>query len=174
MGYSIAVSGLDNDRQGGAEISRQNWKSPSTVSDQILWMRKGRETTPMHILKLVYLCHGWLLGLGNRALIHEPVEAWRYGPVVPSVYHAYKLFGGQPVNLRPADRTGDFDSDQMNALTLVDSGYGHLTAVQLSALTHRPGTPWDVTRKVFGVGHPIANGLIRDHFRTLAKNWELL
>ena len=62
--------------------------SPRPVAEQILWLR-GREieTTPMHVLKLVYLCHGWCLGFTGEALINEPVEAWTYGPVVPTVYH---------------------------------------------------------------------------------------
>ena len=44
----------------------------------------------MHVLKLVYVCHGWMLGIHGAPLITEPVEAWTYSPVVPTVYHRYK------------------------------------------------------------------------------------
>ena len=64
------------------------------VADQILWLRREIESTPMHMIKLVYLSHGWMLGLRERSLINEAVEAWRYGPVVPSVYHRFKSFVG--------------------------------------------------------------------------------
>ena len=37
----------------------------------------------MQVLKLVYYCHAWMLGLYGRPLIRQPIEAWRYGPVVP-------------------------------------------------------------------------------------------
>ena len=146
---------------------RQNAKSPQIVSDQILWLRRDRQmTTPMHVLKLVYLCHGWLLGSSNRILIYEPVEAWRYGPVVPSVYHVYKQFGGGNIDIEHVDRSSEFDQDQLEVFSFVDEVYGHLNAVQLSALTHRPGTPWDVTVRHYGYGHSIPNTLIRDHFET--------
>jgi uncharacterized phage-associated protein len=121
----------------------------------------------MHVLKLVYLCHGWTLGLHEMALIHEPVEAWRYGPVVPSVYHSYKSFGGGPIDTTPADRSGEFNRAQVEAIQLVHDVYGDFSAVQLSALTHRPGTPWDLTRKQYGLGAVIPDELILDHFKEL-------
>ncbi len=128
----------------------------------------------MHLIKLVYLCHGWLLALDDRPLIFEQVEAWRYGPVVPSIYHAYKFFGGSPIDVDTSDRTGDFDDGQQQAIQFVDGTYGHLSAIQLSALTHRPGTPWDVTRRLYGIGYPIENSLIRNHFKEIADKWDLL
>lgn len=42
--------------------------------------------TLMKIIKLVYIAHGWHLAHKKSPLISEPVEAWPYGPVVPSVY----------------------------------------------------------------------------------------
>ena len=61
--------------------------SPILVAEQILWLRREIDTTPMHVIKLVYLAHGWMLGFTSRALINEAVEAWTYGPVVPSTYY---------------------------------------------------------------------------------------
>ena len=149
------------------KIDRTTAKDPLIIAKQILWMRRDQSTTPMHILKQVYLCHGWLLGLASRTLIHEPVEAWQYGPVIPSVYHTYKIFRGDPVSAEPEDHGAELDDFQKFAITLVDAAYGHLTAVQLSALTHRPGTPWDVTQRTQGFGAIINDALILDHFSDL-------
>ena len=52
----------------------------------------------MHAIKLVYLCHGWMLGIYGRSLIGEPVEAWRYGPVVPERLPYFQV-------VRPATRS---------------------------------------------------------------------
>ena len=79
---------------------------PRTVAEQILWLRQDVPTTPMHVLKLAYLCHGWMLGVFGRGLIAEPAEAWRYGPVIPTVYHTYKSFRGEPIAVPLADRSG--------------------------------------------------------------------
>ena len=52
--------------------------------------KSGPSITPMQITKLVYLAHGWFLGFHKQPLIIEDVQAWRFGPVIPPVYHAFK------------------------------------------------------------------------------------
>ena len=144
-------------------------REPRLAAEQILWLRRGTETTPMHVLKLVYISHGWTLGLYGRSLINEPAEAWRYGPVVPSVYHRYKSFRGDPITTEPVDRSDAFDDEQRDVIQQVHEVYGDFTALQLSALTHKPGTPWDVTYREYGAGVIIRNELIRDYYKRLAE-----
>ena len=144
-------------------------REPRLAAEQILWLRRGTETTPMHVLKLVYISHGWTLGLYGRSLINEPAEAWRYGPVVPSVYHRYKSFRGDPITTEPVDRSDAFDDEQRDVIEQVHEVYGDFTALQLSALTHKPGTPWDVTYREYGAGVIIPNELIRDYYKRLAE-----
>ena len=144
-------------------------REPRLAAEQILWLRRGTETTPMHVLKLVYISHGWTLGLYGRSLINEPAEAWRYGPVVPSVYHRYKSFRGDPITTEPVDRSDAFDEEQRDVIEQVHEVYGDFTALQLSALTHKPGTPWDVTYREYGAGVIIPNELIRDYYKRLAE-----
>ena len=144
-------------------------REPRLAAEQILWLRRGTETTPMHVLKLVYISHGWTLGLYERSLINEPAEAWRYGPVVPSVYHRYKSFRGDPITTEPVDRSDAFDDDQRDVIEQVHEVYGDFTALQLSALTHKPGTPWDITYREYGAGVIIPNELIRDYYERLAE-----
>ena len=70
--------------------------APSVVADHILWLRSQRKlkpTTPMGIVKLVYLAHGWQLGWDGEPLINEPVEAWTYGPVILACTTAIKPLG---------------------------------------------------------------------------------
>ena len=122
------------------------------VSQQILWLRRDTGTTPMHVIKLVYLCHGWTLGLKDAPLITEPVEAWRYGPVVPSTYHTYKAFGGGPITVVPQERTADMDDLQARLIVAVLNAYQSYSALQLSNITHQPGTPWHETYHVWGEG----------------------
>ena len=144
-------------------------KEPRVVAEQILWLRRDTETTLMHVLKLVYISHGWMLGLYGRSLINEPAEAWRYGPAVPSIYHRYKSFRGDPITTEPVDRSDAFDDEQRDIVEQVHEVYGDFTPVQLSALTHKPDTPWDVTYREFGVGAIIRNELIRDYYERLAE-----
>src|SRR5208282_4587731 len=52
---------------------------------------------PLKLQKLVYFAHGWHLALRDQPLIDELVEAWDYGPVVPSLYHQFKRYGNQSI-----------------------------------------------------------------------------
>lgn len=139
---------------------------PRLVAEQVLWLRdRESETTPMHVLKLVYLCHGWWLGFTGEALISEPVEAWTYGPVVPTVYHLYKSFGGDNITVERVDRSENFESDQQDLIASVVGAYRSYTAVQLSNITHQKDTPWDITRRKYGIGAIIPNELIESHYK---------
>lgn len=117
----------------------------------------------MHVLKLVYLCHGWMLGIHKKPLINEFVEAWTYGPVVPTVYHQYKKYGGSIVITEGEDHHNDL-SDASSLIESIESIYRSCTAFQLSALTHQPNAPWDITRRKYGVGSVIPNKLIEEHY----------
>lgn len=141
-----------------------------TVAEQILWIRQDVNTTPMHVIKLTYLCHGWMLGIFQQPLIAEAAEAWRYGPVVPTVYRLYKSFGGDPIETVPKDRSTEFDEKQTELMDAVLHAYRSYSAWSLSAITHQPGTPWhQVYRGGWGEGAIIPNRLIRKHYSARIK-----
>lgn len=133
---------------------------------------RGRTFTPMQILKLVYLCHGWMLGLHGRPLISEPVEAWRYGPVIRDLYHGVKKFRSNPVE-KPLFVSGsahDFDEAEKDIVGQVADVYGDMSGIRLSRLTHARGTPWHITWHSGGRNSVISNDLIEHHFCELGKD----
>ncbi|MGO0686849.1 Panacea domain-containing protein [Pseudomonas fulva] len=127
--------------------------------------------TPMQLLKLVYLCHGWMLGLYGRPLIADNVQAWKYGPVIPDLYHQIKSYRDSPITSkistwwsgqdRPLDAYENAIIDQTLAM------YGHMTGVQLSQITHAPATPWSMTFRPDQLGSIISDEVIRDHYQRL-------
>ena len=120
----------------------------------------------MHIVKLVYIAHGWVLGFLGKPLIAQQVEAWKYGPVVPEVYRQYSAFGGFPILMPAASQPLQIDDYERHILGTVEKAYRPRTALQLSALTHQAGSPWDITVKRHGlVNAVIPNSLIRDHYK---------
>lgn len=53
----------------------------------------------LKIIKLVYIAQGWSLAIFERkAFFAEEVEAWSFGPVIPSVYHNFKEFSNQSID----------------------------------------------------------------------------
>ncbi len=157
--------------------------SPSLVANELLIQRaeRGGSLTPLQLIKMVYLCQGWTLGVENTALFEEDIEAWQYGPVIPSVYYAYKQFAKSPitpnsVKAYPLNEDSDKAIDDKtnvilkNAVKFVLDVYGDFTGNQLSNLTHQAGTPWseayDGTRN-----KPIKKSIIKKHFEILAKRY---
>ena len=54
----------------------------------------------MKLQKLAYFAHGWNLAIRNTPLINESVEAWKFGPVIPSLYHDVKGYGMEPITAK--------------------------------------------------------------------------
>jgi len=106
--------------------------------------RDGQAVTPMKLMKLVYIAHCWSLALLDKPLISEPIRAWKYGPVIESLYHGFKRFGNSPIPLAEAESLPELDCDE-NTLMLLEKvweKYGGLSGIHLSSLTHLPGSPW--------------------------------
>ena len=139
------------------------------VGDYLLWLRRDVDTTPMHIIKLAYLSHGWMLGLKGHLLIDEPIEAWTYGPVVPSLYHQYKMFGGRPISIYPYDCAEYLEAEQAEIIRTVNNAYSDYTALQLSTVTHLTGSPWETTVRKKGPGTVIPNKVIQEYYGKKAK-----
>ena len=126
--------------------------------------------TPMQIIKLVYICHGWMLGLYKRPLIRQPVEAWRYGPVVSDVYQGFKRYGGEHIR----EPTGfnaeeEFDEYEEDLYRQVVEKYGDLSGIALSSITHATGTPWHIVWHRNGQNAVIPNDLIQEYYTQKAK-----
>ena len=125
-----------------------------------------RTITPMQVLKLVYYCHAWMLGIYGRPLIRQPIEAWRYGPVVRELYRSIREYGGDPIPLLiDGAPDADYDSEEQRIIDQVWEQYGQLTGLQLSSLTHAVGTPWDITWRKWGRDAIIPNALIERFYR---------
>ncbi|MCG5538937.1 Panacea domain-containing protein [Halorhodospira sp. 9622] len=131
---------------------------------------RGLSLTPMQLIKLVYLAHGWMLGLHSRPMIQEPVEAWQYGPVVRTVYDRVKQYRSRPVEaIAGRPRTPDLDEEEEDLLDQVLTVYGDQPGTFLSMITHQEGTPWDLTWRHFGRNGSISNDLIEAHFAELYR-----
>lgn len=128
----------------------------------------GRTLTPMQLLKLVYIAHGWMLGLNDRPLIDQRVEAWQYGPVVRDVYNAVRQYGRSPVTAPLWAPQESVDPIEDHLVREVYQLYGRMDGLTLSNITHMPDTPWANTY-TGAFGTQIPNELIAEHYRRLAK-----
>ncbi len=144
-----------------------------TIADEILKIakRKGMALTPMKLMKLVYIAHGWALAVLKRDLFRNRIEAWQYGPVIPDLYHATKKYGRSPIpaNMIKDTRSATIDPEVRRLLDDVFDKYGNLSAIRLSNLTHQSGTPWDQVYDPDVRRKEIPDDLIKSHYDELLR-----
>jgi uncharacterized phage-associated protein len=135
----------------------------------------GIPITPMKLIKLVYIAHGWHLGLYGKPLISEQVQAWKYGPVIPPLYSQYKSFGNGPIGWTDASVYIPNIADQKTEkfLDSIWNAYSKYTGGQLSTMTHKEDTPWwKIWNKNGGEernGAVIPDNIISQHYKELVR-----
>ncbi len=126
----------------------------------------SQRITILQVIKQVYFCEAWMLGIHDRSMIRQDIIAWRYGPVIVSVYESLRGYGSNPIPLTilhvPEE---EYKEDELSIIDQVHKVYGPLTGLQLSALTHQRGTPWHTTWRSWGRNAIIPKTLIRNYYR---------
>ena len=95
----------------------------------------------LKLQKLVYYAQGLYLALHDEPLFAENIEAWTYGPVIPSLYHEYKEYGSGCIT-PPTDFDMSVLTDEAReVLDEVYQVYGQFSGWKLRDMTHEEA-PW--------------------------------
>ena len=106
----------------------------------------------LKLLKLLYICFGYISADKNQYLFGERIEAWELGPVVPDIYFYVRYYADYLNNYK----IGEIKSEKVNSkIKITDDIKGIYEDVEwickyyfgekssrLIALTHANGTPW--------------------------------
>lgn len=120
-------------------------RSAQSVADYFLARvqeEDGDLISNLKLQKLLYYAQGYHLALyDGKALFVEPIEAWNHGPVVPSLYHQYKIYGSgalpPPENFDPSQ----YSESMKDFLDEVYKVFGQFSAWKLREMTHEE-SPW--------------------------------
>jgi len=148
-----------------SELSGILWPQPKldlpydarAIANYFINLANGSPLTPMKIGKLVYYAHGWHLAITGRPLIKENIEAWEWGPVVPSVYWAFEQYGLGKIQAKAACNGVAFaipsqtskDQTAKEIISKTWDVFGKYTGVQLANMTHDKGSPWGVIHESY-------------------------
>ena len=140
--------------------------------------KKDKEDVkPLRLMKLVYIAHGYMLAILDRSVLDvrfDRVEAWKYGPVIPSVYHSFKYFKNQAINAKAVVAVNETefeepvlnDEDAKKICEFVWNKYKHMDDMELVKLLHKKGTPWQMVY-VEGENNEIPDVFTKTYYKIL-------
>lgn len=155
---------------------------PRAVANALLDIADSYDiaVTNLSLNKLIFFIHTDCMIEKTCRLSSLTFEAWKFGPVLPIVYHQFKRFKRDPITSRATrtdPKTGrsvivDYDDLCVDAQYLEDRflQYSRLSPSNLIALSHEPGGAWDAVWNgiVENVGMKITDELIlRYNYRGL-------
>ena len=138
-----------------------------------------RPLSNISLQKLLYFAQG--IHLANRdgnPLFEEDFYAWRFGPVVESVYHEFKSFGNNSIapeffappfysktsfDKKYASFLTELEKDHRICLDVTYNAFGHFSPFELVNISHQKNSPWE---KVYNEKHNqlIEKSLIEKYF----------
>lgn len=119
--------------------------SANTIADFFVDISQKTQEEPMtnlRVLKFLYFAQAWHLAQTGKPLFSEEIEAWDFGPVVPCVYHAYKVFKKEPIVLPQEFEYSQIKPETQSFLMDVFRMYSKYTTAALVNITHRTTEPW--------------------------------
>jgi uncharacterized phage-associated protein len=140
------------------------------------------DLTHLKIQKLLYYAQGWFLGNFEVPLFDDPIEAWKHGPVIRSIYLALRDFKkNQIVNLILGPTLVDnkivsgypaIDPEDNKSIDFLNNYWGIYSKISPWVLvndTHQPGTPWQQIYSEFGFENIIPKELMLTYFKALVE-----
>ncbi len=103
----------------------------------------GEPITNMKLQKLLYYSYSWYFvkKKGKEKLFKEPIEAWKYGPVVNDVYELYRDNLADVIGESIGGDISLLNTDAVEIIENVFRVYGDKTAIELMDLSHSE-KPW--------------------------------
>lgn len=143
------------------------------ISKYILCLAQsnGDTITNLKLQKLLYYAQAWfLVNNDNNKLFQDNIEAWQYGPVIPSVYNEYKKFGRLPINI-DCNLENDFKNlcnNKKQYLNEFCEAFLRFSATELVGMTHLE-KPWQEAIKR-GIYTPIDTDIMYNFYTDMLNN----
>lgn len=101
----------------------------------------GKTISNLKLQKILYFVQAEFLVSQNTPCFREQIEAWDFGPVIPDVYHRYKVYGSASIPCVGDENYCPFDKvDKSLADGIIDE-CAKYSASTLVEITHRQ-SPW--------------------------------
>ena len=102
---------------------------------------KNRTISNLKLQKLLYFVQAEFLVSRGIVCFPEPIEAWDFGPVVPVVYHKYKVYGSASIPYVEKNKVVIFDKKDRRLIDGILEEGSKYSAARLVEITHSQ-SPW--------------------------------
>lgn len=121
----------------------------------------GREITNLRLQKLLYFVQAKVLVKKGYPCFDDEMEAWDFGPVVPAVYYAYKVFGS--MDIISDDSYPVLNKQVSSCIDSILDYCKDFPTFQLVEITHKQA-PW-ITARRMGQKSVISKNSIMEYFK---------
>lgn len=143
--------------------------SASSVAEYVLakYAEKNVSLSNLKLQKILYFLQAEFLVRTEKPLFPDEILAWDIGPVVPSVYQKYRIFGGAGIPYRPQIRQFSFSRKEKAIIDEIVFSTLDYSASKLTEMTMHQN-PW-LDAYENAVGTKISNEKIKKFFQELLK-----
>lgn len=120
----------------------------------------GEGLSNLKLQKLCYYAQGFHLAFFNEPLFNEEIEAWAHGPVIPELYHRFKVFGNSSIHSEGYPIA--LSHQQGKLIEEIYEVFGQYSAWKLRNMTHEEPT-W-ANHEVYA--DVIPKQELQDYFKT--------
>lgn len=109
-------------------------------------LNENNDLTNLKLQKMLYFAQVEHLKKYGEPLFDDPIEAWKYGPVIPAIYEWLKDCGAYQITRFDIETdTNGVDGEMASFLEEIWERYSIYSASGLVKKTHEPGSAWAKT-----------------------------
>lgn len=107
------------------------------------WFINKLHPEPLKLQKLLYLAQGYSYAFYDRPLFNDELEGWVHGPVVSQIYHMFKNYQYNCIDL--SYEMEELDDEATDVLNYVVNKFSKYDSKYLEELSHNQ-EPWILSR----------------------------
>lgn len=137
----------------------------STIARYIIrkYGDRGQTISNLKLQKVLYFVQAEFLASTGEPCFKDSIEAWPFGPVVPTVYRKYKVYSSAQIPVRAASGMCFITQTDKKLIDGMIDECAKYSASQLCDITQRQ-PPWLDVYKDDGVTREISNESIKKFF----------
>ena len=140
------------------------------IAQYVIWLcnKKKYSISNLKLQKILYFLQAEFLVEMGRPCFKDQMEAWDFGPVVPSVYFEYRVYGGSNIPCTTTLRMmRTFSKKVRELIDGIVEECAKYSASTLADITHSQ-SPWIDAYNRPGINNPITNDSIINYFKEVS------